>query len=376
MKEIIGRNLKTARELVGLSQEVLADKLGISRATLSAIENGHVAIDSTKLLLAARFLGRPVSDFFTEKVEALTLLYRAAADATAPSHVLTHFERFCKAYRELEDLVGLADTLLPPPDYSQSPGVQSKPFQLAVQLAYSERERMGLGQRDPIENILKLLDDQGVRIFRYTLEDVDVYGLSAFSSEYGPCILVNKANTVERQIFSVAHEYCHLLMHRQFYKSPEPSAALEKDHEMEQTANTFAANFLVPEMGLREMFSRDVGQKKVTLEDIVFLKRSFRVSAEVMVRRLADLGLLSKVEADRLLEEIDKHREPKKEFAPLSDGLIREWEQGSRFQHLARKAALGEMISLGKLAELLGITLVEARKKVQEWRREIAFAQA
>ena len=54
---MIARNIKKTRELAGLSQEQLAEMLGVSRATLSAIENGHVSIDSGKLLVAARVLG-------------------------------------------------------------------------------------------------------------------------------------------------------------------------------------------------------------------------------------------------------------------------------------------------------------------------------
>jgi Zn-dependent peptidase ImmA (M78 family) len=213
-----------------------------------------------------------------------------------------------------------------------------------------------------------------LRVFRVDLHDLDVYGLSAFSRQYGACILLNSSNTLERQIFSLAHEYAHPLMHRAFYKSPEPLSTLEGDHELELMADTFAANFLVPETGLREAFQRDVGSKAVTLEDIIFLKHHFRVSAEVMIRRLRELELISKLEADSLQQELDRRREPKKEIAPLSYDLIKEWQQTNRFEHLAKKAALSEAVSLGKLAELLGTSVVEAKKKTQAWRREMALA--
>ncbi|MDA2912545.1 XRE family transcriptional regulator [Acidobacteriia bacterium AH_259_A11_L15] len=377
MKEIIGRNLKSARELAGLSQEELADQLGVSRATLSAIENGHVAIDSTKLLVAARVLGRSVSDFFEEKEAALALLYRAAAEAIAPSQARSRFERFCKAYRELEDIVGVADSLLPPPEYSYSPRVHSRPFQFATQVAHSERERMGLGQLDPIDNIFKLLDEQSVRIFRFPVDDKDMFGFSAFSLQYGPCIFINERNTLERQIFSLAHEYGHLLMHRSFYKSPEPSAGLEKEHELEKMANLFAANFLVPEVGLRDLFLKNVGEKKVGLEDVVFLKHYFSVSGDMMLVRLRDLRLLSEAEYKQLFAELDKHRGDKtRELAPMPKDFLEQWNRFSRFQHLARKAALDEVVSLGKLAELLGLNIVETRRKAQEWRKGLASAQA
>jgi Zn-dependent peptidase ImmA (M78 family)/DNA-binding XRE family transcriptional regulator len=376
MKQIIGRNLKQARELAGISQDQFAEQLGVSRATLSAVENGHVPIDSSKLLSAARILGRPVEDFFNEEQESLALMYRALADAVAPSDLRLQFEHFCKAYRELEEILGVADSLLPPPDYTYNPSVHSKPLQFATQVAYSERDRLALGLLEPIENLFRLFDDRGIKIFRRAIEDYDVYGLSAFSPEYGVCVFVNAANTVERQIFSLAHECGHTLMHRSFYKSAAPAAGLAKDHNLELMANQFAACFLVPELSLREVYLRDVGDKQVGVEDIVHMKRLFRVSAKMMIQRLSDLSLLPKAEGVSLLQEIEKHQDPTKEFVPLSDELIKEWENNSRFLHLLKRGFLGGMISLGKLAELMDVPLLEARKAMQSWRKEMSFAQA
>jgi len=319
----------------------------------------------------------PVTDFFEEKAEALALLYRAAEDAVAPAATQRSFERFCKAYRELEEIVGVQDALLAPPEYSYFAEVHSKSQQFASQVAASERERLGVGQRDPIENIFKLLDEQGVRIFRQEMPDHEVYGLSAFSPRYGLCVFVNQANTLERQVFSLAHEYGHLLMHRSFYKARTPFAGLHKDHEIEEMAHIFAANLLVPELGLREVFLRDVGEKMVGLEDIVFLKHYFRVSIDMMLCRLRDLRLISDAEYNQLLEEVNKRRgDETKELAPMSAETVDSWERASRFWHLARKAALDELVSLGKLAQWLGLNVVETRKKVQEWQKEVSFAQA
>jgi len=374
VSNVIGRNIKKARESAGLSQERLAEMLDVSRATLSAVENGHIAIDSGKLLTAAKVLGRPVSDFFQEKEEALALLYRAALEETAPSAARSAFERFCKAYRELEEIVGVADTQLPPPDYSSSPGVESRPEQFAAQVAASERQRLGLGGRGPIVNIFQLFEEQGVRIFCYPLERDKVFGLSAFSPKYGPCILLNSANTIERQIFTLAHEYGHLLMHRRFYQTADPSSGLDKEDSMEIMANEFAANILVPAAGLRDVVWRDIGEKDLGLQDLVFLKRYFKVSAQVVLRRLRDVGLVQKQHADDLGVELEKRAPEKQEFVPLNEDLLRDWNLVSRFKHLARKAALEGQVSLGKLAELMNRNVVDAKKLVQEWRKELSFA--
>ncbi len=374
MNKVIGQNIKRLRESAGLSQEQLAEILDVSRATLSAVENGHVAMDSGKLLTAAKALGHPVSDFFSEEEESLALLYRASLEAAAPRSARSAFERFCKAYRELEEIVGLADAQLPPPDYSSSPGAQSRPDQFAAQVASSERQRLGLGDRDPIVNVFQLLEEQGVRILRHALDQDCVSGLSAYSAKYGPCILLNSSTTIERQIFSLAHEYGHLLMHRRSYLSANPSSGLDKEHPMEISANEFAANFLVPAAGLRGAFWRNVGQKDVGLQDLVFLKRYFKVSAQVLLRRLRDVGLIQRQHAESLAADLERRAPARLEFAPLNEDLIRDWDLVSRFKHLARKAALEGLVSLGKLAELLNQNVVEVRKQLQEWRKEVAFA--
>jgi Zn-dependent peptidase ImmA (M78 family)/DNA-binding XRE family transcriptional regulator len=370
MKDLIGHNLKTAREAAGLSQEQLAQKLGVSRATLSAIENGHAAIDSTKLIDAARLLGRPVADFFSEKIEELALLYRAAENAVAPESALIDFERFCRAYRELEEIAQVADKVLPPPEYGQE-AATAKPLAHAALVAESERQRLGIGPVDPLENLFKLLDKQGVRIFSYALEGHDVFGMSAYSTKYGPCVLLNATNTVERQIFSLAHEYGHLLMHRRMYRAPAPQEPTTPDALAEQMADVFAAHFLVPATALRAVVHQDIGKADISVEDIVFLKRHFRVSAKMIYKRLVETRCIKA--SPSLAREIEA-ADPKREIAPMGKDIIKDWEKFRRFEHLARKASNEQTITMGKLAEILGQTLLETRKKAQQWQRELGFA--
>jgi Zn-dependent peptidase ImmA (M78 family)/transcriptional regulator with XRE-family HTH domain len=368
LDQSIGRNLKRLREDMGISQEEFARRMQLSRATISAVENGHVSIDSGKLLLAASVLGQAIENFFQQEHDALGFMYRAAADAIAPVDVQAKFERFCKSYCELEEILGVMYAFLHPPDYSDSPGIHSDPLLFADLVARSERDRLGLGQIDPIENVFRVFDKAGLRLFRMRLEDDDVFGLSAFSVRLGACIFVNSANTIERQIFSLSHEYGHTLMHRAFYRSPEPAAGLPKTHDLELSANQFAACFLVPELVLRLIFNRDVPEKRVRIEDVVHLKHIFHVSAEMMLRRLTDLNLMSRPDSERLAAEFDARRKPKGEFAPLSERIIQDWETHRRFDDLLRRAYIGGRIDDNKLAELLGVTRVEAQELSQSWR--------
>ena len=66
----MGYRLKEIREEKGVTQEELAEKSGVSRGTISAIENGTSRATTTKTLVAlARALETTVeSIFFTDDV--------------------------------------------------------------------------------------------------------------------------------------------------------------------------------------------------------------------------------------------------------------------------------------------------------------------
>ena len=141
-------------------------------------------------------------------------------------------------------------------------------------------------------------------------------------------------------------------------------------------AHAFAGNFLVPEPALKDMFMKNV-KGEVTLEDVVFLKRQFRVSALVILHRMKQTGLISSQDFEKLTTALrEKQPDATKELAPLQLNLLAEWKRASRFEHLARKATLQEMVSIGRLAELLGENIVETRRRAQEWRKDMAVASA
>ncbi len=375
-REIMGRNLRVAREAANLSQETFAQALEISRQTLSAIENGHVALDSTKLIRAAEVLGTTVSNLLEEQQDRMQLLYRAAEHAAPEPQVRSHFQQFCHSYRELEELVGVAEASVTPPEYAYFPEVHAQGRTFAKEVARYERERLGLGQLNPVENIFKLLEENGVRIQLEDVRQANVFGLSAYSRQFGACVLVNSTRTLERQIFTLAHEYGHLLMHRGLYKDLQPSAEPPANQELEQMADTFAANFLVPELGLRDRVAKNT-KGAIGFEDVLFLKTHFRVSAKMLIRRLREAELISvpaaaqmDATAERLAGGDDR------EYQPLDMPIVALWRRESRFNHLAREAALTESVSVSKLAELLDANIVEARQKIQTWRKEASVASA
>ena len=63
-KKLFGERIRFLRNIAGLSQEKLAEKIGLSTKTISYIENGKNTVSFNKLPLIADGLGVPVYKLF------------------------------------------------------------------------------------------------------------------------------------------------------------------------------------------------------------------------------------------------------------------------------------------------------------------------
>lgn len=65
-QERLNRHLREAREFLGLSQEFVAEQLGLSRAAVSAVETNRRKVSSVELKQFARLYHLDLSFFFDE----------------------------------------------------------------------------------------------------------------------------------------------------------------------------------------------------------------------------------------------------------------------------------------------------------------------
>ena len=85
----MGARLREAREFLGLSQEVVAEALGVPRASVSAMESGRRKVSSLELRDLARLYRRPLEYFYNDdpgsssaEDEAAQALFRATRNLT------------------------------------------------------------------------------------------------------------------------------------------------------------------------------------------------------------------------------------------------------------------------------------------------------
>ena len=391
--EQLRQRLQVARVSAGLSQADVASRLGVARPTISQIESGKRGVSGLELAQLARLFGRPMDWFVAEDgarapdEDFITVLVRAVELQPEDRAAALEFQSLCRSYRELEQLVNMHVTL-EMPDYSAAGDPQTKweAIREGELVATEERRRLGIADA-PIRNVIDLLDTRGVHVFALPLHGSDISGIFLYDPEIGPCILVNRAEHRNRLAFNVAHEYAHLLFDRHL------RARVSAAHEVLQSenggkdlleirANSFAAAFLVPSDGIErylgERGATRRNQHALSVIDIAYLQHAFGVSYQAALYRLQNLGWLDR-------ERYDELSTVPSESLARSLGLLGDLpvdahddipHGSSRYTYLVLEAYREGKISLGKLAELLGIGVEDARDLVWDLHVDQAPANA
>src|SRR5919198_1565724 len=311
--KVLGRRLQDARRARGLTQQHVANELGIARTTVIAIEQGERKVRPEELLQLARLYGRAVSDLIRERevVEEFVVQFRTAI-AQAGHHqaeltrAIQEFQQLCEDYLELERICGASLTRHYPPQYSTE-GIS--PEEAAEDIASEERNRLGLGE-GPILRLRETLEnDVGLRIFSPKLPS-HIAGMFGYTDKLGGCIAINAVHPEERQRWSLGHEYSHFLTNR-FRPEVSVMFVYERVPASERFADAFAGAFLMPSDGLKRRFHElsRLRKGKITPAELCQLAHYYVVSVEALTHRLETLHLLPSGTWDRLRDSGFKVRE-------------------------------------------------------------------
>jgi len=136
------------------------------------------------------------------------------------------------------------------------------------------------------------IEDHGILVFALSMPLTDCRGFVFDGGSNIPAIVVNKQDDAAAQVFTLFHEYAHILL-RQFGICGHSRDVDER--EVETFSNSFAANFLMPTDEVIEQAELNSIDRhadiEIVLDAIPTMTRCFKVSGEAMVLRLEALRL-------------------------------------------------------------------------------------
>lgn len=108
--KIIGGKIKRFRKRQGLTQDHLADYLGLDRSTISLIEKGERTIDMDKLEKLANLFGVELSVFFSDDDSMfetdLAFAFRTDQLEQSDLEEIANFKRIVKNHQKMKRLLG------------------------------------------------------------------------------------------------------------------------------------------------------------------------------------------------------------------------------------------------------------------------------
>jgi Zn-dependent peptidase ImmA (M78 family)/transcriptional regulator with XRE-family HTH domain len=374
--EPIGVNLRKFRSALGMTQEQVAAAAGISRVAYRNLETGASAPRVETLHALAKALEVRLQDLVSPAAELRHVRFRSFRRLNTREQILITVERWLRGFNDLEGI--LNDRI----EYTLRGigGVE----QSAAAAASQVRTRFGLRPSEPVRDICGLLEANGVKVLPLKIASDAFFGLSVAAEDGGPAVVVNTWDriSVERWIFTAAHELGHLVLHLDDYGLDQK----EEEEKHEREANVFASHFLMPQIVFDKEWEDTYGLAFV--DRVLKVKRMFRVSYRTVLYRLSEASrfgtgvwrrfqgeyqrrhgrtLLKDDEPEALASDAFRATFPESSRAGEPEDLSPADFMEDRLLRLVRRAVESDTITLARGAEILGISLQDMRQLSASW---------
>lgn len=261
-----------ARELRGVTQEELAAALGVTQATVSRYESGHIEVPPDHLRVLAGFLGRPESFLrWEERLYSASCMYHRQNRRLTAAEITMIHAKVNLLRMQAARLLRQARVTSRYAFHRLDPNKLGGPEECAQRLRHLWQLPTG-----PVRNVVKAVERAGGMVHRCPFGEVKVDGISQWpldDPDMPPIFFVHEDAPGDRERLTLAHEIGHVVMHH-----------VVTDGDPEDEANRFAAEFLMP--------AREIGPDLVgiTLPKAAALKSFWKVSMQALIVHAHRLG--------------------------------------------------------------------------------------
>ncbi len=324
----IGSRILRARKGANLSQRELAERMGLSAMMISKYENDQSVPDSAMLLRFSEALKIKPDYFFRPdsfSVELLAYRKHVRLGQKKLEAIKIHIQDWLERYLEVEDFFPQEKIQISLPTY---PVETIEDIEVVIN---NLRKTWHLGL-DPIENLIQLLEDKGLKVG--LVSGYDDFDACTFTFD-GNLVIASKSEiSGDRQRFNVAHELGHLILE------------CHPDLNHEKAANRFAGALLVPDEQV--LYELGTLRNDLDMRELYLLKHKYGLSMQAWIYRAKDLKIISQstfVQLNKRFRSKHWHRQEPGDPYPT--------EQPVRMEKLIYRALSEDLITRSKAQELL-----------------------
>ncbi len=366
-----------ARETSGYPLEAAALKLAIKPEKLSEIEAGQVAPSFAQLKKAADVYKRPLAVFFLEKAperQPEVHDFRLQPGVMQRPYAPRLNNEIRQARLRRDDALELAQTLEEPaPTFTHQATADEAPEAVAARVRALlgitlDRQHGFRRTEDALKAWKAAVEAQSVLVFetsRITSEEMRGVSLPA---DVLPIIILNGGEAHAGRLFTLLHEFTHLLLRQGGVCDLAPVDDGSPDARIEAFCNAVAGNVLVPADALLAELPHQHSHPW-DMNELEALSSRFSVSREVVLRRLLVLGRTTPAHYEamrvRFQEEnrrLSEGRKNKKSAGGPPPSVMAVRNLGRPYIRLVLSAYSRERIDLSSVSDYLGVKLKHLRR--------------
>ena len=375
MNKNVSQNLVKLRVTNKYTQEFVAEHSDISLLAYRNIESGKSKPNLSTLEKIAKVYNVDVTDLLKEtQQQILKVRFRALEKKNIRKRedIISEISLWAEKYNKLVNQLNLESSF----EYKLA-DIENTTKDPII-MARKARKALGL-KNETVMDICNLIEFKaGIKVMAKQFNSDSFFGLSAEDIYGGKIIVVNTWDriSVERRIFSVAHELGHILMH--FLNVKNDLTSEDKDEEKE--ANTFASHFLMPDSDFISVWNKSANCDFV--DRVIRVKQIFRVSYQVVLYRLSEYVKNNNINFDTWRTFAILYRKKygvkidwKKEVASNLDenskelrALSNQFYSSGRLAELIKKAVDNNTISQNEAADILDLDTREISEFQKSWK--------
>jgi Zn-dependent peptidase ImmA (M78 family) len=289
--------LRWARESMRMELDVAAEKIRVPSDRLRAWEEGTEEFSVAQLRKAAEVYKRPLAVFFLPRppkdFKAMRDFRRLPGVPDDPSPALMQELRLAAARRDIaEEMIEMLGET--PPRFelrgrqSERPAKVAEPARTALGISLEEQARWK-DDYDALNGWRSAVERLGVLVFQ--VSGVPVQESRGFSAHFDPfpVIALNTKDSPVARCFTLMHELGHLVLHGGAVCDAEVMGDV-RFNPTEVWCNEFAAEVLVPTDDFEPRARSFPYDNEWPREALRQLANRYKVSQEVVYRRLLTLG--------------------------------------------------------------------------------------
>ncbi len=317
--------LKWLRESSGWTFEEVSKRLSTTVENACDIEEGKRKPTLRQLKILSAVYKRPLASFFLDTPKESKPLPKDYRMLPGKSDVFDKKTVFAlrrarslqEISRELSSNIKYdVKTKLGKTKISDNPIVAAKKYRELFKLDENQKKFRNAYQL--FSYLRDIMEDTNVIVFQISMPVEDARGF-ALTDEDPAIIVVNTKDSIEARIFSIMHEFGHVLLGETVIDMPEVSTATR--NKIETWCNKFSSALLLPKETAKEIFEKE-RPRLIETKTLDALSRRYKVSKAMLLVKMNELGYIPKSDMKKVLARYKPKKTVKKDGAKSKGGSI------------------------------------------------------